>query len=131
MDKLQGSIAALSAMQLTADMDGKDIPSKTILRHLEVLAVILKGAVTEYGGYSLKEIQQFILPESITNTMEVSPGRTNSALWEDNLEFIHLNEKTTHFDLAFQARNPQLSTEDILINLHIDLEPQKTYKLVY
>ncbi len=127
MDKLQGSIEALSAMQITADIDGKDVPSKTILRHKEVLAVILKGAVSEYKGYSLKEVQKFIVPDSIINTMEVSPGRTNTEVRGDNTEFIHLNEKTTHFDLAFQARNPQLSTEDIQINLHIDLEPQKTY----
>lgn len=131
MDKLQGSIAVLSAMQATADTDGKDAPSKTILRHKEVLAVILKGAVTEYKGYSLKEVQKFIVPDSITDTMEVSPGRTNTELRGDNSEFIHLNEKTTHFDLAFQARNPQLSTEDIQINLHIDLEPQKTYRPGY
>ena len=131
MEKLQGSMAALSAMQATADMDGKDAPSKTILRHAEILAVILKGAVTEYKGYSLQEIRKFIVPDSITGAAEVSPGRTNTELRGGNSEFIHLNEKTTHFDLAFQAKNPQLSTEDIQINLHIDLEPQKTYKPGY
>ncbi|MCI9023394.1 MAG: hypothetical protein HFG92_02955 [Dorea sp.] len=131
MEKLQGSMAALSAMQATADMDGKDAPSKTILRHAEILAVILKGTVTEYKGYSLQEIRKFIVPDSITGAAEVSPGRTNTELRGGNSEFIHLNEKTTHFDLAFQAKNPQLSTEDIQINLHIDLEPQKTYKPGY
>ncbi len=131
MDKLQGSIAALSALQTTADTAGKDAPSKTILRHLEVLAVILKGTVSEYKEYSLKEVQEFIVPDSITNTTEVSPGRSNTKVSCGNTEFIHLNEKTTNFDLAFQARNPQLSTEDIQINLHIDLEPQKTYKPGY
>jgi len=131
MDKLQGSIETLSAMQTTADTDGKDDPSKTILRHTEVLAVILKGAVREYKGYSLTEVQGFIVPDSITNTTEVSPGRTNTEIRGGNPEFNYLNEKTTHFDLAFQAKNPQLSTEDIQINLHIDLEPQKTYKPGY
>ncbi len=131
MDKLQGSMASLSAMQVTADTNGKDAPSKTILRHAEILAVILKGTVAEYKSYSLQEIQKFIVPDSIIDNMEVSPGRTNTELRGDNTEFIHLNEKTTHFDLAFQARNPQLSTEDIQINLHIDLEPQKTYKPGY
>ncbi len=131
MDKLRGSMASLSAIQATADTDGKDAPSKTILRHAEILAVILKGTVAEYKSYSLQEIQKFIVPDSIIDNMEVSPGRTNTELRGDNTEFIHLNEKTTHFDLAFQARNPQLSTEDIQINLHIDLEPQKTYKPGY
>lgn len=41
------------------------------------------------------------------------------------------NEKTSFFDLAFRARNPQISTEDIQVNLHIDVEPQKTYRLGY
>ena len=131
MDKLQGSMAALSAMQITADTDGKDAPSKTILRHAEILSVILKGTVTEYKGYSLQEIRRFIVPDSITDALEVSPGRTNTEIRGDNTEFIHLNEKTTHFDLAFQAKNPQLSTKDIQISLHIDLEPQKTYKPGY
>ncbi len=93
MDKLQGSIAALSALQTTADTAGKDAPSKTILRHLEVLAVILKGTVSEYKGYSLKEVQEFIVPDSITNTTEVSPGRSNTKVSCDNTEFIHLKRK--------------------------------------
>ncbi|MCI9379669.1 MAG: hypothetical protein HFG88_01335 [Dorea sp.] len=41
------------------------------------------------------------------------------------------NEKTSFFDLAFRARNPQISTEDIQVNLHLDVEPQKTYRLGY
>ncbi len=41
------------------------------------------------------------------------------------------NEKTSFFDLVFRARNPQISTEDIQVNLHIDVEPQKTYRLGY
>ena len=55
MDKLQGSIAALSALQTTADTAGKDAPSKTILRHFELLAFILKGTASEYIGFSLKK----------------------------------------------------------------------------
>ena len=127
MDKLKGSMESLSAMQVTADTEGLDKQSKTLLQYVEVLAVILRDTVTEYKGYSRKEVQEFIEAESIISTMEVSPGRTNTKVRGDNTEFFHLNEKTSFFDLAFQAKNPLLSTEDIQINLHIDVEPQKTY----
>ena len=62
---------------------------------------------------------------------EVSPGRTNTKIRSDATEYNNLNEKTSLFDLAFRARNPQISTEDIQINLHIDVEPQKTYDVGY
>ena len=127
MDKLKGSMESLSAMQVTADTEGLDRQSKTLLQYVEVLAVILRDTVTEYKGYSRKEVQEFIEAESIISTMEVSPGRTNTKVRGDNTEFFHLNEKTSIFDLAFRAKNPLLSTEDIQINLHIDVEPQKTY----
>ncbi len=127
MDKLKGSMESLSAMQVTAETEGLDRQSKTLLQYVEVLAVILRDTITEYKGYSRKEVQEFIEAESIISTMEVSPGRTNTKVRGDNTEFIHLNEKISIFDLAFRAKNPLLSTEDIQINLHIDIEPQKTY----
>lgn len=48
MDKLDGSMDALSAMQVTTDMEGLDAQSKLILHNKEVLAVILQGTVEEY-----------------------------------------------------------------------------------
>ena len=129
--KVQGSMEALGAMQVTEDTEGLDIQSKTLLQYAEILAVILRDTVAEYKGYSWKEVAEFIEVDSITSTTEVSPGRTNTKIRSDTQEYIHLNEKTALFDLAFRARNPQISTEDIQINLHIDVEPQKTYKTGY
>lgn len=54
MEKLRGSMGTLSAMQLTADIEGLDVQSKTILRRAEVLAVILRETAAEYKGYSRK-----------------------------------------------------------------------------
>ncbi len=62
---------------------------------------------------------------------EVSPGRTNSQVSGENVEFVQLNEKVSFFDMAFKAKNPLLSSEKLLVNLHIDLEPQKSYRLGY
>ena len=131
MDKLRGTMSTLSSMQLTADMKGLDAQSKTILRSAEVLAVILRETVTEYKGYSRKEVMDFIEKDSITDTKEVSQGRTNTQIRSDNAEFVQLNEKTSLFDLAFRARNPLLSTESMQISLHVDIESQKTYKPGY
>ena len=71
MEKAQGSMGLLSAMQITADTNGLDIPSKTILQCVEVLAVILKGSVHEYKEYTLQEIIGFIEADTITSTTEV------------------------------------------------------------
>ena len=90
MDKLRGTIGTLSSMQLTADIEGLDAQSKTILRRAEVLAVILRETVTEYQGYSRKEVMDFIETDSITDTKEVSQGRTNTQVRSDNIEFVQL-----------------------------------------
>lgn len=131
MDKLKGSMESLNSLQLTEEMAGLDAQSKALLRSREVLAVILQEVVTEYKGYSKKEVMEFIEPDSIVVTKEVSPGRTNSQIRGDNGEFFHLNEKATYFDSAFRAKNPLLSSDDFLVSLHIDMEPQKTYRPGY
>lgn len=131
MEKIPGSMEALSAMQLTADTAGLDAECKTLLRSKEVLAVILQGTVEEYKGYSLKEIMDFIETDSFEEGKEVSPGRTNSQMSGENVEFVQLNEKVTFFDMVFKAKNPLLSSEKLLVNLHFDLEPQKTYRPGY
>ena len=131
MDKLRGTIGTLSSMQLTADIEGLDEQSKTILRRAEVLAVILRETITEYKGYSRKEVMDFIETDSIMDTKEVSQGRTNTQVRSDNIEFVQLNEKTSLFDLAFRARNPVLSTAAMQISLHVDIESQKNYKPGY
>ena len=131
MDKIKGSMDALSVMQLTAQMEGLDAQSKVLLRSKEVLAVILQGVVEEYHGYSRREIMDFIEADSIVDGREVSPGRTNTQILGDSTEFALLNEKVSQFDLAFRVKNPQLSTENVLVRLHIDVEPQKTYQPGY
>ena len=131
MDKVRGSMETLSAMQLTAEMEGRDVHSKTLLHSKEILAIILQGVVAEYQGYSRQDIVDFIEADSIVGGKEVSPGRTNSQIQGDAAEFVQLNEKTSQFDVVFRAKNPLLSTEDILVSLHVDVEPQKSYQPGY
>lgn len=131
MEQIKGNMESLSAMQLTAEMDGLDAESKTLLHNREILAVILQGTIEEYAGYSRKEIMDFIETDSIVSTREVSTGRTNTQIQGNNVEFVQLNEKTSRFDVMFKAKNPLLSKGEVLINLHVDVEPQKTYSPGY
>lgn len=137
MDRMQGSMGTLSAMQLTADTTGLDAECKMLLHRKEVISVILKGTVEEYEGYSLEEIMDFIEADSLEGTKEVSVNRTNAQVRGDNAEFAQLNEKVSFFDLLFRAKNPVLSEEGMLpgdsmrVDLHIDIESQKTYRPGY
>ena len=131
MDKIQGNIDTLSSMQLTAAMEGLDAECKLLLSNREILAVILKETVDEYKEYSREEIIGFIEPDSIESDREVSPGRTNSQVQGAAQEFAVLNEKVSKFDIRLKAKNPKLSKEKIVIKLHIDVEPQKTYRPGY
>lgn len=131
MDRITGSMEVLSAMQLTADTEGFDTECKALLMNKEVLAVILKEAVEEYREYTLEEIMDFIEFRSMEDTKEVSEGRTNTRVQGDNPEFSALNEKVSFMDIVFKAKNPGLSREGVLVNLHMDLEPQKNYRPGY
>lgn len=92
MDRMQGSMGTLSAMQLTADTSGLDAECKALLHRKEVVSIILKGTVEEYEGYSMEEIMGFIEADSMEEAKEVSAGRTNAQLRGDNAEFAQLNE---------------------------------------
>lgn len=124
---IQGSLGVASTFQLTEKMEGTDKESKNLLMYKEVLAVILKYTVAEYQDYTVAEVMGFIEEDSISDSQEVSRNRTNTRIDGRATEFPELGEKTSYFDLRFLARNPRLSSPSILVNLHIDLEPQKDY----
>lgn len=128
---IQGSLGVASAFQITEKMEALDKQSKKLFQYREVLAVILKETVEEYEGYSETEIMEFIEADSITEEVEVSGGRINTRIDGEKTEFAELNEKTSNFDVAFRAKNPRLSDGKVVVNLHIDMEPQKNYRPGY
>ena len=128
---IRGSLGAASAFQLTKDMEALDKQSRKILQYREVLAVILKETVEEYQEYSEEEIMAFIEADSIAEETEVSGGRTNTKIDGAATEFAELGEKTSYFDIAFRAKNPRLSDGEVVVNLYIDVEPQKDYRPGY
>lgn len=137
MDRMQGSMGTLSAMQLTTDTAGLDAECKMLLHRKEVISVILKGTVEEFEEYSLEEIMDFIEADSLERTKEISVNRTNAQVRGDNAEFAQLNEKVSFFDLLLRAKNPVLSEDGMMsgdsmrVDLHIDIESQKTYRPGY
>jgi len=130
MEKITGSIEALNAIQITQKVAGLDIACKTILKNKEFLAVILKYVAEEYKECTISEIMDFIEKETITSP-ELTTGRTNTQIAGDNLEFSQLNEKTSKFDILFRVKDPKLSTQEIQVNLMVDIEPQKNYQPGY
>lgn len=127
---MNGSTELLSALETTSNIRGLDLASKQILKHKEVLAIILKEVIQEYQGYSIEEIMDFIEADSIVSR-DVSPGRTNTIIKGENTEFSELDEKTSLFDVMFLSKNPKLSSKHMRVNLHVDIEPQKTYRPGY
>ena len=128
---IPGSMEVLNSLQITEGLEGLDQASKELYKNKEVLAVILKGVVREFEGYSCQEIMDFIEADSITDAEEVSPGRTNTRIVGDDKEYVALNEKLSQFDTKFRAVNPGLSGGGVVVNLHVDIEAQRTYRPGY
>ena len=129
-DIVKGSMETLSALQITEAMGHFDRAGKELLRHKEILAVILKDTVEEYKNYTAGEIMDFIEADSFTGA-EVSRGRTNTVIRGEPTEFGDVNERMALFDILFRAKNPELSDERMTVNLHVDVEPQKNYRPGY
>ena len=132
MDKIIGSTAAASSLQVTEKAPHLDEASKEILANKEFLAIILKYTVSEYADMSFQEIADCIEGESICKTTEVAPGRTNSnRIAGVNAEFSVLEEMMSRFDVLFKAVNPKLSNGEVTCYLHIDIESQNDYRPGY
>jgi len=122
MGTIQGSTTLLNSLQTTDRTDSIDRMSKELMRNKEVLAIILKGVVSEYADYDYREIMDFIEGSSIESS-EVTPGRENMRIVGDDKEFVALGERTSIYDTKFRAVNPRLSTKELVVNLHVDVEP--------
>lgn len=130
-DKMKGSMEVLNSLQITEGLEGLDHASKELYKNKEVLAIILKGVAREFEEYNYKEIMGFIEGDSITTEEDVSPGRTNTRIIGDDKEYGALNEKLALFDTKFRVVNPELSGGEVIVNLHVDVEAQKTYRPGY
>lgn len=122
----ENDLKIASDLELLALTGAYDAQLKKYFMNRDILAVILKYAVSEFADLDIDEISLLIDPDSITEDREVSYDRTNSIRGE-NTDFSSVSEKTVNFDILFSAVNPRLSNETVKVNLYIDLEPQGDY----
>ena len=102
-----------------------DAEAKALFRNPEIIAPVLKEVVREYQGYSASEVIGFIQRDSISDE-----AVDDVSVMADQLEteMSSVSDKLIRYDARFTAINPRLTTEKMLIYLHIDLEIQNDYK---
>lgn len=94
---------------------------KAILRQRTIMALILKGLVSEFKDLSLDEVKACIIDGS--DDVSVKP-----LLIGDSNETDTIDEKDIKFDFVIRARNPKSSEAGISVNIHVNTEAQRAYK---
>lgn len=92
----------------------------------EIIAPVLKYTIKEYQAHTVSEIIKYINANSISDKIPVDdlPVLIDSV----ETELSSPTESRVFFDIHFTAKNPTLSSEDVLVMLHIDFEVQNDYK---
>ena len=92
----------------------------------EIIAPVLQYTIKEYQNHTVSEIIGYINATSISDTTPVDdlPPFIEGA----GTEMASPTEKRIFFDIHFTAKNPTLSTKDVLVMLHIDFEVQNDYE---
>ena len=102
-----------------------DAGMKQLMSNKEIIIPILQMTVPEFKTCSQEEILQCLDISSITKDDFVSdiPNiEKDLRLTKEDSELSSIVEKMVRFDIRF------LSTEKIRVNLHIDMEAQKSYR---
>ena len=108
-----------------------DAEMKPLMSNKEIIIPILQMAVPEFKTCSQEEILQCLDISSITKddfVSDIPDIETDLRLTKEDSELSSLVEKLVRFDIRFKIINPKLSTEKIRVNLHIDMEAQKSYR---
>ena len=108
-----------------------DAGMKHLMSNKEIISPILQMTVPEFKTCSQEEILQCLDISSITKddfVSDIPKIEKNLRLTREDSELSSLTEKLVRFDIRFRIKNPRLSTEEIRVNLHIDMEAQKSYR---
>ncbi len=108
-----------------------DAGMKQLMSNKEILIPILQMTVPEFKTCSQEEILQCLDISSITKddfVSDIPNVEEDLRLTKEDSELSSLVEKLVRFDIRFKIINPKLSTEKIRVNLHIDMEAQKSYR---
>ena len=104
-----------------------DRAAKAVWRNREILAPLLKYAVTELADESVESIMKLIDADSISSE-EIPVSDLPPTVTTLNAEDSSITEKLITYDLKFTVKNPRLSSDKLLVALHIDLEFQNKYR---
>ena len=102
-----------------------DQSAKRVWRNREILAPLLQLCVGEFKGESIESIMRLIDAESISEDVPVSD--LPPQVVELAAQMGSTTERPVTFDLRFVAKNPKLSTEDVLVRLHILVDFQNKF----
>ena len=102
-----------------------DNSAKSLFLYPEILAPILANVVPEYQGMRAEQVMEYIVKNSIRRDGVDSASALVAA---QQTEPGSLGEKVIRYDSHFLVKNPRLSTKNMRIYLHIDLEMQNDYK---
>lgn len=102
-----------------------DAACKRVFQNKEIIAPILQMMVPEYKGCTVEEVIRCIEGDTIGDIpVEDIPIELDGM----PTEFSSVTEKLIRYDVHFKALNPVLSSAEIRVQLHIDLEIQNDYR---
>lgn len=91
----------------------------------ELIAPVLKRVVPEYIDCTVDEIISLIDADIRSDITVSDIGNPKAA--DRGTEQYRLTEKLSRFDVRIKSKNPRLSTQKLLVMLHIDYEVQNNY----
>ena len=83
--------------------------------------------MTELADESVESIMKLIDADSISSE-EIPVSDLPPTVTTLNAEDSSITEKLITYDLKFTVKNPRLSSDQLLVELHIDLEFQNKYR---
>lgn len=126
--KIETKYDIASSVNIGAEYD-KGV--KKLFKSKEIIVPIMEMVIPEFEGCSQEEILNCLDLASITSDEVVSDAPVSETdeyrIRGEDTELSGGSDKLIRFDSKFRIRNPKLSEENILVNLHIDLEGQKSY----
>ena len=102
-----------------------DQAMKRIWRNREILAPLLQVCVKEFEGESVEDIMRYIDADSISDDTPVSD--LPPQIVEMATEMNSTTERPVTFDMKFVAKNPKLSTENVMVRIHILVDFQNKF----
>lgn len=108
-----------------------DAGMKRLMSNKEILVPILQMIVPEFKECSQEEIVSYLDVSSITKddfVSDIPKMDSDLKLFQEDGELLSLVEKLIRFDVRFRIRNPKASKGNMNVNLHIDMEAQRSYR---